>query len=565
MQYDLLTYDYPPAVGGVARYNAAIVRALGDRSDVHVLSRSRHWLRFLCVVLRIPTTSHCYTSEMLPIGTLLLIRRCCMRGRYSIVAHGLDVQCAQRNFRKRLLARLILRRADRVITNSEHTRNAVTHLGIPQERIQVLVPPLGVNGTLKASSASVGVLSVGRLIERKGFDTLIEAMRLVQSRHPHVELTIVGDGPLRQQLEQQMHDSGVRGQIKTKVNDEGLAEEYAQCALFAMLPRELSEKDVEGFGIVYLEAASFGKPTVGTNSGGVAEAIVDGVTGILVPEADSQRAADAICRLLDDQKLARKFGEAGRQRVRTHFDDRCFDERARRIFGVPHGQERRITVVIPVYQHERELSDCLASLEKQTYQDFEVVVVDDGSDPPILKQTRQQLNIRWISQKHVGAPTARNRGAAETQSELIIFCDADIVFAQNALERMVFTLDMNPGASYVYPAFRFGWKCFHSLVFDAERLRRIPYIHTTALMRRAHLPGFDETLKRFQDWDLWLTMSAQGHIGHAISDTLFRVRNTKGTMSRWLPSFVYRLPWKIRRVRSYETAAQCIRDKHHLR
>lgn len=119
----------------------------------------------------------------------------------------------------------------------------------------------------------------------------------------------------------------------------------------------------------------------------------------------------------------------------------------------------------------------------------------------------------------------------------------------------------HPEVSYVYSAFRFGWKTFRSFPFDPDRLRRMPYIHTTSLIRRVHFPEFDESLKRFQDWDLWLTMLAHGHVGIHIPEVLFTVRSG-GTMSRWFPSFALKLPWKPSWVRAYEDAAAIIRKKH---
>lgn len=236
----------------------------------------------------------------------------------------------------------------------------------------------------------------------------------------------------------------------------------------------------------------------------------------------------------------------------------------------------RVAIVIPVWNDRGTLRRCLASLRQQTLQEFDVTIVDDGNVPPMDRfqisdsppkagpRQEDRFQIRWIRQPHAGAPVARNRGARETASEFLLFCDADIELALHALSRMVAELDAHPEASYAYSSFRFGWKTFSSFPFDAERLRRMPYIHTTSLIRRACFPGFDESLTRFQDWDLWLTLLERGHVGVHIPDVLFTIRNTRGTMSRWLPSLMYRLPWKSRRVREYGSAADIVRRKHQL-
>ncbi len=97
----------------------------------------------------------------------------------------------------------------------------------------------------------------------------------------------------------------------------------------------------------------------------------------------------------------------------------------------------------------------------------------------------------------------------------------------------------------------------------------MPYIHTTALIRREHFPGFDEKIKKFQDWDLWLTMLEQGHEGIWLPEVLFKVYTQKDGLSSWLPKFFYRIPWKklgirIKAIEKYEKAREIIKKKHQL-
>ena len=146
---------------------------------------------------------------------------------------------------------------------------------------------------------------------------------------------------------------------------------------------------------------------------------------------------------------------------------------------------------------------------------------------------------------------------------------------------MVRALEKHPEASYAYSSFKFGWKKFKLWPFDAEKLREIPYIHTTSLIRYSAIVGlspkearakplgpFDESIKRLQDWDLWLTMLEQGHIGIWIPEVLFHVISTKGTMSSWLPSFAYKIPkWlgiQPKAVARYNEAVARIKEKHNL-
>ncbi|MDZ4221651.1 MAG: glycosyltransferase family A protein [Patescibacteria group bacterium] len=212
-----------------------------------------------------------------------------------------------------------------------------------------------------------------------------------------------------------------------------------------------------------------------------------------------------------------------------------------------------ISIIIPVYNNAKELAECLASIHRQTLKPSEVIIVDDGSGEPIGKIEGSCV----IRQENRGAPAARNRGFKESRGEYVIFCDADVVMRPNMLATMSKVLDENPDVSYAYSSFKFGWKKFKLWEFSADKLRQMPYIHTTSLMRRKHFPGFDESLKRLQDWDLWLKMLAEGHSGTWINEVLFTV-TSGGTISRWLPSFL------AGRNTAYRHAVLQVKRKHHL-
>jgi glycosyltransferase involved in cell wall biosynthesis len=224
-----------------------------------------------------------------------------------------------------------------------------------------------------------------------------------------------------------------------------------------------------------------------------------------------------------------------------------------------------VSIIIPVYNGEQTLAKCLKSIFDQTFRDFKIIVVNDGSTdqtPIILSHFSDTVTV--VEQENRGAAVARNIGAKKATGEFLLFCDADIILEPNALAAMVEVLQKYSEVSYAYSAFKFGWKTFTLFPFDAERLRKMPYIHTTSLIRREHFPGFDETLKRFQDWDLWLTMLEQNHVGYFIPKILFTIINAKGTMSTWLPKIAFILPWQSEAVKKYCAAEKIIKDKHHL-
>lgn len=231
-----------------------------------------------------------------------------------------------------------------------------------------------------------------------------------------------------------------------------------------------------------------------------------------------------------------------------------------------------VSVIIPTYQHAGTIAACLDSVLAQTYTPIEIIVVDDGSTDgtqEVLAPYHDRVTI--IVQDNRGANPARNRGFAEATGEFVIFCDADVIMEPEMVARMVQMLQEHPEASIAYSGFRFGWKVFRGVPWNAARLRKMNYIHTTSLVRRADFPGFDETIKRFQDWDVWLTMLARGKSGVLVAGTLFRcmVEGESRIGSKWLPSFMYRipwerLPWRPHQIAKYEAARRIIAQKHGL-
>lgn len=230
-----------------------------------------------------------------------------------------------------------------------------------------------------------------------------------------------------------------------------------------------------------------------------------------------------------------------------------------------------ISIIIPVYNQANKISKCLDSILNQSYKDFEVIVVNDGSRDNMVEVLEKYKNtfhvmryaLRVINQENQGSNPARNRGAQEAKGEYIIFCDADVVMQPEMLETMLNTLEANPEASFVYSAFFWGRKFFPLWAYDEQRLREMPYIHTTSLIKREHFPGFDDKIKRLQDWDLWLTMLERGHKGVWISKALFKVE-TGGTISSWLPKFAYKLLPFLPQVKKYDKAMRIIKDKHKI-
>ena len=161
------------------------------------------------------------------------------------------------------------------------------------------------------------LLTVGRLTERKGQDMTFRAMKRILKEVPDVVYVIAGTGVYERELKKLAHELDIESNVRFtgEVSQESLPKLYNLCDVFLMPNRVLGGKDVEGFGIVFLEASASGKPVIGGMSGGVPDALVDGETGLLVDGSVPSEIATAAIRLLTDPDLADKFGRAGRERV----------------------------------------------------------------------------------------------------------------------------------------------------------------------------------------------------------------------------------------------------------
>jgi phosphatidylinositol alpha-1,6-mannosyltransferase len=182
----------------------------------------------------------------------------------------------------------------------------------------------------KAARAELGlpadaqlVVSVSRLVPRKGMDTLIDAAARMRRTHPDLVVAIAGGGRDRKRLEARAGQLGAPVRFLGRVPDEQLAAAYGCGDVFAMLCRNRwAGLEQEGFGIVFVEAAACAVPSVAGDSGGAAEAVADGETGIVVRRPnDAEQVATALTRILDDDDLRARMGAAARRRAETEFSN----------------------------------------------------------------------------------------------------------------------------------------------------------------------------------------------------------------------------------------------------
>lgn len=162
------------------------------------------------------------------------------------------------------------------------------------------------------------VVCVSRLVPRKGQDTLILAMPRILTKEPDAVLLIVGGGPYEKELRRLAHETGVADSVRFTgaVPWAELPAHYGAGDVFAMPCRtRRGGLDVEGLGIVYLEASATGLPVVAGDSGGAPDAVLDGETGWVVRGGSAEETAERIVVLLGDAELRRRMGERGREWV----------------------------------------------------------------------------------------------------------------------------------------------------------------------------------------------------------------------------------------------------------
>jgi len=253
---------------------------------------------------------------------------------FVVYAHGNEILAAMKASWPKL--RLTLKQADRVLANSHFTAGLLAQIGVAPERIELVYPGCDINHfrpitpqeelkkkLLGTRCKDRVLLTVGGLVARKGHDMVIRALPHVLESVPDITYLIVGDGPYRAQLESLCMSMGVRERVifAGQMPEEDLPGMYAISDVFVMPSREnLEACDVEGFGMVFLEASACGKPVVGGLSGGIPDAIVDGVTGFLVDPDSPGDVAKAVKRLLGDRDLAADMGKQGHMRIVRDFN-----------------------------------------------------------------------------------------------------------------------------------------------------------------------------------------------------------------------------------------------------
>ncbi|MGP6160005.1 MAG: glycosyltransferase family 4 protein [Vulcanimicrobiaceae bacterium] len=241
-----------------------------------------------------------------------------LRGPLVVIAHGNEIKPSEGGLRRRLM-HFVYRRARVVAANSSYTRDLLLAGGVGGN-VRVMRCGVDARSVPRALAAEPTILSVGRLIERKGIDRTIDAVAELVAGFPNVRYEIVGNGPDRARLESRVRELALERHVAFlgSVSDEEMLAAYGRAWCFALPARRVRD-DVEGFGIVYLEAAMAQLVSIGGRESGAVDAIAAGETGFLVDGSDSKEIAAALRTLLADRELATRMGERARVRAVADF------------------------------------------------------------------------------------------------------------------------------------------------------------------------------------------------------------------------------------------------------
>lgn len=251
------------------------------------------------------------------------------KGPKSVLfAHGNDILGPANSFIYKMLMKRVFQRFDYVVTNSRFTaelcyrvtKKKASPVGGGLDKKFLVEPRICDSGNSKSKPFTM--LSVGRLVRRKGFDTVIRSLEKIRNDIGDWKYVIIGNGPFKNDLENVILHSKLEGnvQIFDQIESKDLLRWYKQADIFIMTSREIPEEgEVEGLGLVYMEAGSARLPVIAGLSGGVGDVVKDRVNGLLVDPSSLTEISQAIARLYHDRDLREELGKNGRRLAETEW------------------------------------------------------------------------------------------------------------------------------------------------------------------------------------------------------------------------------------------------------
>lgn len=358
MRHLLVTNDFPPKIGGIQSYLWELWRRLppGDvtvlttpyrgasrfdaeqpfrvvRSSEPVLLPHPHLARRIRSLAAETAAQAVILDPALPVGLV----GPALGLPYAVVLHGAEVAVPGRVPPARQLLARVVGRASLIIAAGSYPEAEVRRVMGPRPLPPVVQVPPGVDITrfeplqgidraawrtrLGLPASGPLVVSVSRLVPRKGMDTLIASAALLAPEYPDLTVAIAGEGRDRGRLERRIKSTGAPVRLLGRVADVDLPKLYGAGEIFVLCCRtRWAGLEQEGFGIVFLEAAAAGVASIAGESGGAADAVKDGTTGLVVSDPDDPKAlARQLQVLLGDPALASRLGQEARRRVESEF------------------------------------------------------------------------------------------------------------------------------------------------------------------------------------------------------------------------------------------------------
>ena len=363
----LITIEFPPETGGIENYTYNLIKRIpnsivlapnvpnADKFDnkqdfkiirKKILYHRQHWLfknRFYAnsigyLITSIALIWHSWhiikdekpdlilCSDSIPVGIVIGLLYKINKIPYIVFSYAKDVLFLQQMpFMKTLLG-ITFTNSAKVIVISEFTRKLIMDLKTKKSNTSKINPcvdsnffkPMNVSNLKEQYGLSDKkiILTVARLDEMKGNDMVLRSMPEVLKKTPNLMYLIAGNGQNKNQLEKLTSELNLDDHVRFVgyISDEELPIYYNLCDVFIMPSRNV-KRDPEGFGIVYVEASACEKPVIGSRMGGIPDAVIDGVTGILVDPLNTKDISNAIIELLSNEKKAEEMGKAGRARA----------------------------------------------------------------------------------------------------------------------------------------------------------------------------------------------------------------------------------------------------------
>ncbi len=358
----IVTLEYPPQVGGIASYveqlvahlpSAEVVVVAPPHSNASAYDSARpwktirttmlgflwpHWLKLFFTLSRLVVSEgagEVWVHHVLPVGYVAYLLKWQKKiTNYTVFLHGTDVVRAQASNRKKKWFIRICRGAKQVVVNSEFLKTQVVAMLGSESNVVVINPSpadffaepvseaekTSVRAQLALDGGKKVILTVARLIPGKGVATLVGVLPRIVAKVPNAILVLVGTGPERDTILGIIQANNLQNSVRMlgEVPPELLPRLYQTADIFVLLTQTIKGQE-EAWGTVFLEASVSGLPVVAGRSGGVSEAVQEGITGELVEASNPDQVVEAIVGLLTDPAKARAMGTASRARVLEQF------------------------------------------------------------------------------------------------------------------------------------------------------------------------------------------------------------------------------------------------------